>query len=66
MQGLGQLADQRYVVRHVGVRDLLATLDAQRRSDRLAKLNDKLSGGNIARRKAMPGRHRATQLFAGR
>src|ERR1043165_6167544 len=62
VQTLGQISYDGHVVRHVRVRDLLATAYAQRGSDGLAKLAHKFAHGNVARRKTMAWRHRAEKF----
>src|SRR5919198_6458839 len=56
VQTLGQISYDGHVVGHVGVSYLLATANAQRSSDGLAKLAYKLAFGNVARCKTMTRR----------
>src|SRR5262249_8057291 len=55
VQILGQLTNDRHLVRHVFVGDLRADLYPERRSDWLAKLQNEFAGGNIASGKTMSG-----------
>jgi len=62
VQILRKLANDRNIVRHIVVRDLIAALDAERGPDRLAKLSDELSPRDISRGEAMSGRRHATHF----
>ena len=62
MQVFRQFANDRHLVRHVVVRDLFASTDAERRSDRLSKLQHKLARANVARGKTMTRRNRVANF----
>src|SRR6185369_1787382 len=58
-----QISHERHVVRHVCMSDLLATADAERGADWLAKLSYKLARRDVSSGKAMSRRHGAMRLL---